>query len=282
MRAHQLTDPVCEHGEGAVYDDRWSGVRWVDMLAGDILELTDAGVSRRHVGRIAAMLRPRSAGGFVVALERQLALADFDDLETPMKTAPDLWAESTVRMNEGGCAPDGTLYLGSMAYDEGPGGGRLYRIRAGLSAEIAIAEVTISNGIGWSPDADRAYYVDTATHRIDVFSWSAERGLADRRPFAAIDGNPDGLCVDGEGGVWVALWGGGAVLRYDADGGLSERIELPVSRVTSVAFAGVHRDQLVITTSRLGLPDNAAEPEAGALFGASPGIRGLPLHAFAG
>ncbi|GAB3743746.1 SMP-30/gluconolactonase/LRE family protein [Microlunatus parietis] len=284
MHAEQLTDPIVDHGEGPVFSDRWAGPRWVDLLAGDILELDpDSGPRRHHVGTVAAMIRPRLGGGHVIAGERGLLLADDDALDAPVRVLPEVWDSTEVRMNEGGCDPAGNLYLGSMAYDGRDGGGNLYRFGPDLAPTVAVPAVTISNGLDWSPDETLAYYVDTRTGRIDVFDWDAEGGLRNRRPFVEIDGEggPDGLTVDAEGGVWVALYGGWAVRRYTPQGRLDAVIEVPARQVTAVTFAGPDLDQLIITTSRHGLSDDDAGP-AGSLFGVRPGIRGRPVREFAG
>lgn len=284
MRAEQLTDPIVDHGEGPVYSPRWDGVRWVDMLAGDILELgPDGSVARQHVGSVAAMIRPRRDGGLVIAGERCLLLTDDDRLDAPVRALPEVWSDSTVRMNDGGCDPAGNLYVGSMAYDAHPGGGKLYCVRPDGSPHVILTSVTISNGLDWSPDGSLAYYVDTPNERVDVFDWSPETDLSHRRPFVTVEGTgaPDGLTVDADGGVWVALFGGSAVHRYAPAGLLDEVVELPVSQVTAVTFAGVERDQLIITTSRQSRGDDA-ELAAGALFRATPGVRGLPVRPYAG
>ena len=284
MQAEQLTDPIVDHGEGPVYSARWAGPRWVDMMAGDILELRpDATVARQHVGAVAAVIRPRRGGGHVIAGERGLLLADDDALDAPLRALPDVWSETDVRMNEGGCDPAGNLYLGSMAYDGREGGGKLYRFGPDAEPSVVLPAVTISNGLEWSPDDALAYYVDTPTQRIDVFDWDESGGLQRRRPFVTIEaaGQPDGLTVDAEGGVWVALWNGSAVHRYTPEGRLDEVIELPAERVTAVTFAGPELDQLIITTSRHGL-DPGDQPMAGALFRASPGATGRQVREFAG
>ncbi|HET9873328.1 MAG TPA: SMP-30/gluconolactonase/LRE family protein [Propionibacteriaceae bacterium] len=284
MKASQLTDVVTAHGEGPVYCARWAGPRWVDMIAGDIMELADDGsVHRFHVGSVAAVIRPRSRGGHVVVGERGLLLADGDALDSPLRALPEVWTDESVRMNEGGCDPAGELYVGSMSYDAHEGGGRLYRFSPDGQPSVVLEAVTISNGLDWSPDGSLAYYNDTAVGRTDVFDWSPLAGLTNRRPFVtpAGSGGPDGLTVDAEGGVWVAFYGGSAVRRYDPDGRLDAVIELPVSQVTAVTFAGPDLDRLVITTSREGMGESA-ESLAGALFTAEPGIRGRSVLSYAG
>jgi sugar lactone lactonase YvrE len=251
------------------------------MLAGDILSLGgDGSVSRRHVGSVVAALRPRRGGGAVIGLERGFALENPDGSVIPL---PELWSGSEVRMNEGGCDPDGRFYCGSMAYSQTPGAASLYRLDSDLTVHTVLSEVTVSNGLEWSPDGSRAYYNDTATHRISVFDYDSRFGLTNRRTFAEIphNGRPDGLTVDSEGGVWTAISNAGAIHRYRPDGVLDEVVEVPARKVTSCAFGGERLDQLFITTSREGL-ENGADPLAGSLFRASPQIAGLPVREFAG
>lgn len=283
MQVEPLTGPIADHGEGPAYCSRWAGPRWVDMLAGDILELADGSVSRHHVDSVAAVIRPRRGGGHVIAGERGLLLAADDRLDAPVRALPEVWSDDTVRMNEGGCDPAGNLIVGSMAYDGHQGGAKLYRIGPDGVPQVVLDAVTVSNGLEWSPDGTRAYYNDTPTGRVDVFDWNAESGLTKRRLFITIEaeGGPDGLTVDAEGGVWVALFGGSAVHRYSPEAALDEVIDIPASQVTAVTFAGTDLDQLIITTSRHGLGDSA-EPLAGALFTASPGVRGVPVREYAG
>ena len=282
MRAEQVTGPVAYHGEGPVWSERWGGLRWVDMLAGDILSLVaDGTINRRHVGRVAAALRPRRRGGAVIGVERGFALEEADGA---IRHLHELWSDTNVRMNEGGCDPDGRFYCGSMAYDQQPGAGELYRLDPDGSVRVVLENVTISNGLEWSPDGSRAYYNDTATHRIDVFDYDGESGLSERRPFAEVPaeaGLPDGLTVDEEGGVWAALSNGGAVRRYTLDGVLDEVVEVPARKVTACTFGGPSLNELFITTSREGIePDE--DPLAGSLFRATAGVRGLPVREFAG
>jgi sugar lactone lactonase YvrE len=281
VQAEQVTGPVTQHGEGPVWSPGWGGLRWVDMLAGDVLTLTvDGAVTRRHVGTVVAAVRPRRDGGAVLAVERGFALEAPDGTLTVLDP---VWTDDGVRMNEGGCDPDGRFWCGSMAYDQAPGAAAMYRLEPDGSVRVAFEGVTVSNGLEWSPDGSLAYYDDTATHRVDVFDYDSAAGLTGRRPFVTLpdDGNPDGLTVDAEGGVWVALHGGGAVHRYDPDGRLDAVIDVPTGQVTACTFGGPQRDQLFITTSRQGLrPDE--DPPAGSLFRVDPGVRGLPVREFAG
>ena len=275
-----VTGPVAYHAEGPVWSASWGGLRYVDLTRGDLLTARDHGVDRLHVGEVAAFHRPRSGGGFVVALERSLALADSPD--GPVEPLPELWSDTGIRFNDGGCSPAGTLYAGTMAYDTAPGRGRLLRVTADREAATALSDVTISNGLAWSPDGTQAYYVDTPTDRIDVFDDEGDQ-LVRRRPFARIEGegHPDGLTVDEEGGVWVALWRGSAVHRYDATGALSEVIPIPAAQVSACTFGGDDLGTLYVTTSRENL-GKGEDPQAGSVFAVRPGVRGLPVLPYRG
>lgn len=282
MRAEQLTAPITYHGEGPVWSASWGGLRFVDMLAGDVLSLqADGSVERRHVGGVAACLRPRAGGGAVIGVERGFALEEPDGtLETP----PELWSDTGIRMNEGGCDPDGRFYCGSMAYAKTPGAASMYRLEPDGSTVVVLEHLTISNGLEWSPDGSLAYYVDTATQRIDVFDYDGGAGLGNRRPFAEVDGadgRPDGLTVDAEGGVWVALNAGGRVRRYDPDGRADFEVEVTPRQVTACAFGGDDLGELFVTTSREGLGPGD-DPLAGSLWHATVGVRGRLVREFAG
>jgi sugar lactone lactonase YvrE len=283
MKAEQVTPPVAYHGEGPFWDDGEQRIRFVDMLAGDIVTLLPSGtVTRRHVGDVAAVLRRREEGGFVVAIERGFALLDED--WRPVGSVP-VFDSPSIRMNEGGCDPQGRLYCGSMSYQATAGAGGLYRLDQDLSVHVVLPEVTIPNGLVWSADGATVFHSDTGPAVISAYDFDAERGLFEnQREFARFDpetGVPDGVAIDEEGGLWVALWGGGGVQRYAPDGSLSERIEVDATNVTACAFAGEGSRTLYITTSQEEV-DVEQEPAAGALFVAEVGVGGAAVGRFAG
>lgn len=284
VSAEQVTDPIAYHGEGAVWSESWGGLKWVDMLRGDVLSLdADGAVQRLSTGSsVAAMVRPRLGGGFVVVTEREFTLWSAEG-EREWASAPVWEASAGIRFNEGGCDPDGRLLCGSMSYEQVPGAGAMWRLGADRAVEHLFGDLTISNGLGFTADGTRMFYVDSPTGRIDVFD-HVDGALRDRRPFVRLGegiGDPDGLCVDAEGGVWVALYGGGAVHHYDASGALSDVVELPATKVTSCTFGGADLSTLYITTSREGLAADE-QPLAGAVFSAPAGVRGTPVRPFAG
>ncbi|WP_108249892.1 SMP-30/gluconolactonase/LRE family protein [Planctomonas deserti] len=280
----QLTDPCTFHGEGPYWDWRGGRLLFVDMLAGAVVALSpDGGLTRSVVGDVAAVVRARRDGGFVVGVERGFALTD--DSLAVTETLPPVFSDDAVRMNEGGCDPQGRFYCGSMAYEGTPGAGSLYRLDPDRSVRTVLSGVTVSNGIQWSADGGTVYYNDTETGRVDAFDFDGDTGaFSHRRPFAVIDpddGAPDGMAIDAEGGVWVALFGGSAVRRYDAGGVLTEELRLPASHVTACAFGGQDGRTLFITTSQEGI-DTGEEPTAGAVFRAEVGVAGGTVHDFAG
>jgi sugar lactone lactonase YvrE len=282
--AIQVTESCTHHGEGPFWDPRVGRLCLVDMLAGVVVEWDTRGPVVRHpVGTVAAVVRARAQGGYVLGVERGFALAS-DDFSV-VETLPEVFAGDTIRMNDGGCDPQGRFYCGSMAYAMTPGAGTLYRLNADHSVERVLTGVTISNGLQWSRDGTTVYYSDTGTGRVDAFDFDPGTGdFSRRRRFVAIEsgvGAPDGLAIDAEDGVWVALWGGGAVHRYDARGRLSEVVDLPVPKVTACAFGGDDGQTLYITTSRDGLA-SGEQPEAGAIFSTRTGVTGAPQHAFVG
>ena len=277
-----LTDVCTEHGEGVIWDAPAGLVRFVDLEAGALMtyDPTGGAVARRRLGKVAACVRPRRDGGLVVALERSFVLLDAAG-EVEGESGP-VFTDQGVRFNDGGCDPAGRFWVGTMAYDETPGAGSLYRFDPDGSMHLVLKDVTISNGLSFSADGRSAFYVDTPTSQIDVLEVDPGSGtITGRRPFAEVDGHPDGIAADTDGGVWAALWQGSAVNRYDPQGRLTDVVRLPASQVTCPAFGGADLADLYVTTSRKGLPEGG-EPLAGALFRARPGAAGVPVLAFAG
>jgi sugar lactone lactonase YvrE len=276
----QITDAIAYHAEGPVWSDEWGGLRWVDMLAGDLLTLRpDGTVDRLPTGStIAAFVRPRTGGGYVVGTERGLARSDAPD--GPPEPWIDLWNDTGIRMNEGGCDPWGNLYCGSMAYDRTEGAASLYRVTPTGETAVVLPHVTTSNGIDFSPDGTRAYYNDTNTRGTDVFDVEGEQ-LTNRRVFHEAQGtSPDGLTVDSEGHVWVALNRVGKVRCYSPKAEILHEAQLPLRLVTACTLGGADGRDLFITTSRENLDD--PEPQAGSVFRLRVDVPGKPTLAFGG
>ena len=282
-RAERFTVSCTFHGEGPFWDALNNRLLLVDMLAGSVLAVDpDAGVERRTLANVAAAVRARRSGGYVLATENRFLLLGQDFSEETV--LPPVFVDPLIRMNDGGCDPKGRFYCGTMAYAETPGAGTLYRLDPDGSVHVTLRDVTISNGLQWNRVGDTVFYADTPTDRVDSFDFDPASGaFTGRRTFTDISGggHPDGMAIDEEDGLWVALWGGSAVHRYDTAGRLDLVLDLPVSNVTACAFGGPDLRTLFITTSRQGL-DPADQPDAGAVFRYEAGVRGAPQHAFAG
>ncbi len=282
-QAERVTDPCTFHGEGPFWDSTNDRLLLVDMLAGAVVEVGADGVPRRReMGGVAAALRARRGGGYVLATERQFVLLGPDLSEETV--LPPVFSDPLIRMNDGGCDPGGRFYCGTMAYAETPGAGTLYCLHPDGHVSVTLRDVTISNGLQWNHAGDTAFYVDTPTGRVDCFDVDPGSGaFSHRRVFTEVagPGHPDGMAIDEEGGLWVALWGGRGVRRYDAGGRLDLVVDLPVTNVTACAFGGPGLRTLFITTSRQGVAAGD-EPEAGAVFAYDAGVRGAVQHAFAG
>jgi sugar lactone lactonase YvrE len=198
------------------------------------------------------------------------------------RTIADTPARDGIRFNDAGVDPAGRVWVGSMHVTEAEPVGELYRLDPGGRLNPVVKNVTVSNGLGWSPDGSRLYYADSPLRRVDVFDYDPATGEAfARRTFAdlsAAEGVPDGLTVDADGCVWVAMWGGGALRRLTPDGEPDAVLPVPVSQPTSCAFGGPDFADLYITTARVGLTEAqlAAQPLAGRLLHTRPGPLGLP------
>ena len=269
-------------GEGPTWDPAAGRLIWVDIL-GSRVHTYDPVTGRRtvmateqHVGAA----KPRAGGGLVVNLRDGVGLYG-------PGTEDFRWLHHEIvpgrRANDAAVAPDGALWAGTMRYDEAPGGGTLSRITADGTLDVVLDDVDVSNGTGWSPDGRLMYYIDSPTCRIDVFDVGEDQKPFNRRQLAAIEegaGFPDGLTVDADGCVWVALWDGGALRRYTPSGELDRVVPLPVRRPTACAFGGADLTDLYITTARTGL--EAPHPMSGSLLVLPGAGKGLAQPAFAG
>ena len=285
--AERVTVPVAYHGEGPYWDAPTGRILCMDVLAGEIVAVDPSGgLSRRKVpSRVATVVRHRASGGFVIATEHGLIGAD-DELSVFERIA-DVIDDPNFRTNDGGCDPLGGFVIGTMAYDERPGGGAVYRVTPDHQVDrTAFACVDLERGPVVSGRYPRVLHrhPDAAGRCIRRRSRHG-RVVGPPGPYpssTAQPGYPDGMAIDEDGGLWVALWGGGAVNHYDATGRLVETIGVPgITQVSSCAFGGDGRDVLYITTSRQGLPDDH-EPSAGAIFAVHTRSRGAVVSEFAG
>ena len=274
-------------GEGPVWDAERGLLAWVDIPA-RLVHLTDPGSGTTRsievpldVGAVAL----RTSGGFVAALQDGFWVID-DGPPRRIAEVPGT-LEAGIRFNDGACDADGRFWAGTMAYDQRAGAASLYRLDVDGSVHRMLDGLTIGNGLAWDASGRVMYYIDTPTHRIDAFAFDPSSGsLSDRRTVVRIpagSGAPDGMTIDAEGGLWVALWGGAAVHRY-VDGNLDRVVDLPVTQPTSATFGGAGLDELFITSASVGLsPEQRRDqPLAGAVLRVRPGVRGVLASPYAG
>lgn len=275
-------------GEGPVWDERSGQLLWIDIVSHRLFRTalatgrTDSLCLPHPIGVVV----PRVSGGYMAALED--GFWSLDDEGRAERVAAVEADDPGTRFNDGACDPQGRFWAGTMAWDGSAAQGSLYRLDPDGRVTRVLESVGISNGLGWSPDGTVMYYSDSLTGRVDAFDFDKpDGGLSRRRTFIVLppgSGVPDGLCVDEEGAVWLATWGGWCVRRYLPDGSLDAILPLPVAQVSSCAFGGSDLRLLFVTTAREGLTpdDRRTQPLAGRLFRATPGVRGLARAAFAG
>lgn len=314
VKAELVLDVGAGHGEGPVWSSRDACLYWVDIGAGH-LHRFDPATGRddvRDVGMPLGAAAERDAGGFVLAVETGFASLDSWDAEPVVRTVVDHGPHLT-RMNDGGCDPQGRFWAGSMAYACVAGAATLWRLDPDWTAHAMVPGLTISNGLDWDDDG-RLWFIDTLAGGsfwqvldgsvrpgVDTFVVDPATGsLSDRQrafdvPTVVVDGQmtiPDGMTIDAEGGIWVAVMGSGEVRRYSPTGEVLQSVEVPVVGPTSVAFGGDDLGDLYITSmTPHGAPGEdprapttmwPPRPMEGALFRCRPGMHGRPARRFAG
>jgi sugar lactone lactonase YvrE len=282
-------DAHADCGESPAWDARLGQLVWVDQFPGLVhwYDPATGGRTSLQVGQPVGSVAPRRLGGLVLALADGFWILE-PDLVTLVKKASVEAEVPDNMMNDGKCDQFGRFWAGTLAIDEQDPVGSLYRLDPNGDVIKVLSQITISNGLGWSPDGRTLYYIDSRTQRVDAFSFDPDTGrVVDRRVVVAIpthEGTPDGLTIDAEGHVWVALWGGSAVRRYSPNGHLEHEVRFPVSRITSCVFGGNDLADLYVTSASRGLTPSElrSQPHAGAVFVVRPGVRGLPTDTFAG
>ena len=276
-------------GEGARWDARRDELLVVDILAGRVYRgrvADDGGLSLvrdyQLAGTVGAILPIQGDEGWLLAAGRGFAhLSPDGSLRTLAEIAP-----AGRRMNDGACDPQGRVWAGTLADDFRAGGGALYRLDGTGRTELMLRDLTISNGLGWSPDGGTMYLADSGPRVIHAFSFDGETGtISDGRVLVTVAdevGAPDGLTVDTDGDLWVAIYGGGRVHRYSPDGLLREALLVPAMQTTSCAFAGPGLNRLYVTTATEGWSDEErrAEPAAGLVYRIDTDATGRPAGVF--
>jgi sugar lactone lactonase YvrE len=272
-------------GEGARWDARRSELLRVDILAGHVYRdrLDPVGglvpVRRYEVpGTVGAVTPLDGDNGWLLAAGQGFTHLRSDGSLRPIAEV----APAGTRMNDAACDPQGRLWAGTLADDHHEGGGTLYRLDRGGRTELVLPDLTIPNGLDWSPDGSTMYLVDSGPRVVHAFAFDAERGTISRGQVlvtvAEDVGAPDGMTVDANGNLWVAIYGGGCVHRYSPDGVLRQVLRVPAEQTTSCAFAGPGLHWLYVTTGTEGwsADDRRAEPAAGVVYRLDTDATGRP------
>ncbi|MCA1900345.1 MAG: SMP-30/gluconolactonase/LRE family protein [Chloroflexi bacterium] len=287
MKAELLFDAQAALGEGPAWDAKSQTLYWVDILEKRIY----AG-SRvvAQLERFIGCLAPRRGGGLIAALSDGAGSSFFVDLQ------PDTARQSVLaavhepaanRFNDGKCDPAGRFLAGTMAMNESDPTGALYSFDGKRVVKL-FGGATISNGLTWSPDYKTFYYIDTPTRKVQAFDYDLATGQV-ANPRAAIQipaslGWADGMTSDAEGNLWIAMWGGAQVTRWNPQTGrLLEQIPVPALQTSSCAFGGKDMNELYVTSARKGMSasDLKKYPLSGGLFKVETKVAGLPAFEFA-
>jgi D-xylonolactonase len=274
-------------GEGPVWVAHEAALYWVDIKGRKIFRMDERGKLEQwetpfRVGSLA----PRTSGGFIAGTDHGIGTVDlasgrFEIVHNPEADLPD------NRFNDGKVDRHGRFWAGSMDDTEKAATGSLYRIEPDWRVTPIDAGYRVANGPAFSPSGELMYHNDSGRKVTYVFDLDGDGNASNRRVFAtygADEGYPDGMTVDAEACLWIAFWDGGCVRRYSPEAECLATVKLPVARPTSCAFGGGELDRLYITSASIGLDEaaRAVQPQAGGLFLASPGVRGLAEIPFAG
>ena len=270
-------------GEGPFWDAETHQLTWVDILAGAI-HSSDPSTSATRTVTLPTLVGaavPKASSGFVAATAEGFAEVRPDGARTTKHALlPD-----GIRMNDAKCDPAGRFWAGSCAMDFAAGRGALHVLRADWTTEVVIEGLTQPNGLDWSPDGRTFYLIDTQLREVSAFDVLPDQlAPANRRRLAVLPdslGYPDGMTVDAQGCLWIAMWAGGRVVRLSPAGELLSEVVVPVEQPTSCAFGGPDLDVLYVTTAREGL-DHASAPAGSVLAVRGLGVTGLPARRFGG
>ena len=294
LRATPASASPAEHGEGPIWDAARSELVWVDITAGQVRRGRVEGddvvdLASHRGGDTVGFAVPAAAGGWLLGAGAGVTRLTEDGtahvlIELTGEGGSE--ADGGTRMNDGACDRAGRFFGGTMAFDERPGAGTLHRLDLDGTVRTVLDGLTVSNGLGWSPDDRTMYLSDSGATSVWAFDYDLDTGTpGNRRVLLDFtddpDGVADGLTVDDEGCVWTALWGGAQVRRYSPAGELLTVVDVDAQNTTSCAFSG---DLLVISTSVQGMSDEAkvAQPDAGKLFTVRTGVTAPGAYPYRG
>ncbi len=275
-------------GEGPLWDPDAKVLWWVNIFAGELHRFDPQSENDDvfQIGEAVGTVVLQRSGGVALALEN--GFASFDPGTQTLKRLADPESHiSTNRFNDGKCDPKGRFWAGTMSKVEDPGHGILYSLDGDGKVKKHVQDISVSNGIVWSSDSKTMYYIDSPTKRIDAFDYDLESGeISNRRTAVKVEdglGFPDGMAIDVEDKLWVGMWGGSQVIRYDPlSGSILSQIPVPSAHVTACAFGGEDLHDLYITTARDRMTSEQLQeqPHAGGLFRARVPVKGTLFESF--
>lgn len=281
MEAQLFFDAKAILGEGPAWDEKTQTLYWVDILAKRVYAGTELLV---ELDEFIGCLAPRKNGNLI--LGKRASFVDFDLSSSQQTVLFALNESATNRMNDGKCDPSGRLIAGTMDMNESDPTGTVYSFN-GKDARVLFRDVTISNGMAWSPDYKTFYYIDTPTCEVRAYDYDVKTGeIANRRKAFHVPnslGWADGMTSDVQGNLWIAMWGGAQVTRWNPNTGqLLEQIPVPALQPSCPVFGGKDRNELYITSARKGMSeaDLTKYPLSGGLFKVVTKYEGMPTFEF--
>ncbi|HEY0623952.1 SMP-30/gluconolactonase/LRE family protein [Sphingomonas sp.] len=269
-------------GEGPLWSARDDAVYWTDILGHRINRLSLAGgaVESWRMPGYTGWVIERESGGFVAGIGREVAVLDPDGtiIDRIARIEPD---RAGNRVNDAKADAAGRVWMGTMPITADKPTGGFYRLDPEGAVTLVDHGYSIANGPAIGADGQTILHTDSGLGIIYRFQLDAAGNPGERTEFIRFEphwGKPDGMTFDAEGGLWVACWGGGCVMRFTPEGERDRIIELPASQISSCTFAGPNLDRMFVTSAAV----DVDEPLGGALFEVDPGCRGLPTHRYRG
>lgn len=285
LECRVAVDTITQVGEAPIWDYKNQRLLWIDTQGSLFIYTPKDGKNREiKLDRMIGTVVPCDEDTVLVGLQDGIYEMSLSTKELKFIQDPE-GREVGNRYNDGKCDESGRLWIGTMDKDCTPKKANFFVVTPDGQGERVLEDVTISNGVIWSPDGKKMYYQDTPTRNITAFDFDNEKGvISNRKEIIHLPdslGTPDGNTIDEEGMLWVANWDAACVTRWNPHTGeLLQRIDVPALNVTAVAFGGENMDELYITTASLYMPEDksANYPQAGKLFVVKPGVKGLKCN----
>ena len=282
MNIRAISEVTSDLGEGPIWSANTNSVTWTDITQNTFhtADIDTGKTMSFGVPSMVGAIAHSKDGGYIAATQKGFARIGVDGKYSPLHS----FLPDDMRMNDGKVDPSGRFWAGSMALSFEKGRGSLYVLEKDNSYRSVLDDITLSNGMGWSPDAQYFYYIDSVPGVLKRFDYDLHTGQIsnpkDLITFDSSSGIPDGMSMSSDGKIVIALWDGRRIEIYEPSGEKVSEITLGVSRPTSCTFAGPNRDILIVSTASQGI-DRADEPLAGKILAVTgTGLSGLPTQQY--